>query len=258
MTPDHVTSPSQAGSYDECPRKYALERFATHKDAESVYLQFGNLIHKVLEIAELTAVDGGRSRSTLEEASAVLDSLWDELGFGSDAVGRSWRRRADGVLVNLFEKWPTSADPLKIEHVFSTDLEGTQWSGKADRIEQSAGNLKVIDYKTSKQPATNDEAKASLQLGFYILAAMADPEVAAHGDVTGASFWYPAANPNKHAIATRDFDMGNLDAVKDRLVDIAHAIAAEKFEPVVNASCDRCEFISVCPAQKEGREAFAT
>ncbi len=255
---DHVTSPSQASTYDECPRRYALERFATHKEIESVYLRFGNLVHKVLEVAEQRAHDAGRIRSTVDEAEGILDEVWDELGFGDDGVGRSWRARALTTIATLYEKWPTSAEPVALEHPFDTELADTRWRGKADRIEHAAGNLTIVDYKTSKNPMTIDEAKESLQLGFYVLAAMADPTITAHGVVAGASFWYPSAKPRKDTIATRDFDMSNLGQIEERLIEIARAIRAESFAPVVNKNCDRCDFIAVCPAQKEGREAFAT
>jgi superfamily I DNA/RNA helicase/RecB family exonuclease len=258
VEPDHVTSPSQANTYDECPRRYALERFATKKDPESVYLQFGNLVHKVLEVVEGNALSQKRPRSTFEEALCVLEDLWDEFGFGTDAIGDAWMRRTTGVLEVLYSKWPTSAEPVSLEREFSTELDETKWRGKADRIEAAAGNLTVVDYKTSKSAMTVQDAATSLQLGYYVLAAMSDPEVAEFGAVTGASFWYPSAPPRKDAISTRDFDMDNLEAVRDRLVEIARAIQAEDFEPKVNKNCDRCDFLSVCPAQKEGREAFAS
>ncbi len=258
VEPDHVTSPSQATTYNECPRRYALERYATKAAAESVYLQFGNLIHKVLEVAEGTALETGRSRSTFEEACSALDAQWEELGFGSDAVGDAWMRRARSVLEVLYTRWPTSAEPVVLERDFATELDGTRWRGKADRIERSAGNLRIVDYKTSKTAATVKDAEASLQLGYYILAAMNDPELASIGTVTGASFWFPSAPPNKHSIVTRDFDMANLGSVRARLVEIARAIQAEEFEPIVNDDCDRCDFVAVCPARKEGREAFAS
>ncbi len=258
VDPGHVSSPSQANTYDECPRKYALERFGTRKDSESVYLQFGNLIHTVLERAEGGAVADGRRRSTLEEGLDHLDAVWPELGFGTDAVGAAWLRRARGVLENLYGKWPTSAEPLTLERELVADLDDTTWRGKADRIERVADNLTVIDYKTSKTPMTVSDAAKSLQLGYYIIAAGEDPEITSNGSVVGASFWYPSAKPRKDSIATREFDMSNLGEVRERLIEIARSIRAEEFEPVVNAHCDRCDFAAVCPAQKQGREAFST
>jgi superfamily I DNA/RNA helicase/RecB family exonuclease len=257
VDPDHKLSPSQATSYDGCPRSYALGRFGTHKAAESVYLSFGNLIHKVLEIAESGAKDSGRERSTVKEAHQALEDVWDDYSFGPDAIGRAWFRRADNLLNVLYEFWPTSGTPIELETTLDIDLDGTAWRGKVDRIERAGDELTVIDYKTSGQAMKVADAASSLQLGYYILAAMDSQDVSVKGTITGAGFWYPSPKPNKTSIVTRSFDMSNLDEVRDRLIEIAQAIHAEEFEPQVGPHCGRCEFQSVCPAQKVGREAFA-
>jgi RecB family exonuclease len=257
VDPRHTLSPTQATSYDECPRSYALARFGTEKAAEGVYLSFGTLIHKVLEIAERTAKDSGRERSSLSEAQRVLDDIWDDYNFGPDSVGQAWLRRAATLLEVLYEFWPSAAAPVELETVLDTDIDGTSWRGKVDRIEQAGDELTVIDYKTSGQAMKVDDAASSLQLGYYVLAAMADSEISAKGVITGATFWYPSPKPNKHSIVTRVFDMSNLDNVRHRLVEIAAAIHAEEFEPQVGTHCGHCDFRAVCPVQKIGREAFA-
>ncbi len=248
VDPGHRLSPSQATSFDECPRSYALGRFGTQKAAESVYLSFGNLIHKVLEIAEGKAKDAGRERSTVHEAHRVLDDVWDDYTFGSDAIGRSWLRRAATLLDVLYEFWPTSAAPVELETTLDMDLDGTTWRGKVDRIERAGDELTVIDYKTSGTAMKVVDAASSLQLGFYVLAASDDAGIAAMGTITDAAFWYPSPKPNKHSIVTRTFDMSNLDEVRNRLIEIARAVHAEEFEPRVGSYCGRCDFQMVCPA----------
>ncbi len=255
--PDHRLSPSQATSFDECPRSYALGRFGTKKAAESVYLSFGNLIHKVLEIAEGRAKEAGRERSTILEAHRVLDDVWDDYTFGPDAIGRSWLRRAASLLEVLYELWPTSAPPVELETTLDMDLDGTAWRGKVDRIERSGDELTVIDYKTSGTAMKVVDAASSLQLGYYVLAAKGDASIASMGTITDAAFWYPSPKPNKYSIVTRTFDMSNLEEVRDRLIEIARAVHTEEFDPKVGAYCGRCDFQMVCPAQKAGTEAFA-
>lgn len=256
VDPGHRLSPTQATGYDECPRNYALGRFGTRKGPEGVHLSFGNLIHKVLEIAEGAAKGAGRERSSVQDAHRVLDDIWDDYNFGSDSVGLAWLRRATELLDVLYELWPSTASPVELETVFDTDLDGTSWRGKVDRIERAGDELTVIDYKTANRAMKVDEAASSLQLGYYILAAMDDPSISALGTITGASFWYPSPKPNKYSIVTRVFDMSNLGDVRDRLIEIADDIHAERFEPRVGRHCGHCDFRSVCPAQKVGREAF--
>jgi superfamily I DNA/RNA helicase/RecB family exonuclease len=258
ITPETLRlSPSQATSYAQCPRQYAIERFLLTRSDTTDPMQFGNLIHHVLEQAERDAVDDGRERSTIDEALSHLEDAWDELGFGDDAVGLSWKQRAMQTLNNLYSKWPTSGTPVAFEKDLTLQIGGVDWLGRADRIERRGAELHVVDYKTSTTAASVAEAKSSSQLGFYLLGAMSDTELASRGTFTGAEFWYPRKDPNKHSIVTRKFSMAALDEVHDTLEEITASIMAEDFPPVVGPQCDTCAVALVCPARDEGREAFA-
>jgi superfamily I DNA/RNA helicase/RecB family exonuclease len=257
ITPDTLRlSPSQAVSYATCPRQYAIERFLLTRSETTDPMHFGNLIHHVLEQAEREAVDDGRDRSTVDEATAHLEEAWDELGFGDDAVGLSWKQRALQTLDNLYSKWPASGVPVAFEKDLTLEIGGVDWLGRADRIERRGSELHVIDYKTSTSAASVSDAKSSAQLGFYLLAAMDDTELASLGAFTGAEFWYPRKDPNKHSIVTRRFAMASLDEVHETLEEITMSIIAEDFPPIIGPQCDTCTVAFVCPARDEGREAF--
>jgi superfamily I DNA/RNA helicase/RecB family exonuclease len=258
ITPETLRlSPSQADTYAKCPRQYAIERFLLTRSETTDPMRFGNLIHHVLENAERAASDTGRERSTSDEAIEYLESAWDEHGFGDDAVGLSWKRRAEQTLDNLYTKWPTSGSPVAFEKGLELEIGGVDWTGRADRIERRGSELYVVDYKTSASAASVAEAKTSIQLGFYLLAAMTDAELADLGSFTGAEFWYPRKDPNKNSIVTRSFSMSCINEVRDLLEEITASIAAEEFPPVVGSHCDTCDVALVCPARDEGREAFA-
>jgi superfamily I DNA/RNA helicase len=257
ITPETLRlSPSQADAYAKCPRKYAIERFLLARSETTDPMRFGNLIHAVLEHAERAAAGEDRERSTYGEAIVHLENAWDEHGFGNDAVGLSWKHRAEHTLNNLYTKWPKSGSPVAFEKGLTLQIGGVDWRGRADRIEQRGTDLHVIDYKTSATAASVADAESSIQLGFYLLAAMSDPELADLGSFTGAEFWYPRKDPNKHAIVTRNFSMSSIDDVLDVLEEITTSIIAEDFPPVVGPQCDTCDVALVCPARQEGREAF--
>lgn len=247
-------SPSQAMSYDECPRRYAAERFLLTVDEETVYLRLGTLIHAVVEATEVGATSEGRERGSLDEALLHLDTLWDESGFGEDIVGQSWRNRAEEILTNLYTLWPTSAVPVAHEVDLRLEIDGIPWLGRADRIERVDDTISLVDYKTG-QAVSVSEAESSLQLGYYALAAGSDGDVTALGTVADAQFWYPA-KPLKSSITTRSFDIDNLDDVEARLVEIGRAIRTEDFSPVPSSACQRCSVVGSCPAVAAGGEAF--
>lgn len=248
-------SPSQAGSFTNCPRRYAVERYLMTQSDETDYMRFGSLIHKVLEEAERQAFSDGRDRATAEEAIGWLDRIWEESGFGGDSVGMAWRRRAVKMLRDMYRLWPSSALPVGFETPLSLVVDDTPWFGRADRIEAKDRGVLIVDYKTGKE-VTKDEAAESIQLGYYAMAAAHDPDIVEHGDVVGAEFWYPKTL-NKNSIATRQFDMENLDSVRETMIEITGAIRSEEFQPTPGPKCSSCPVELVCPARSAGAEAFS-
>ncbi|MCL1601504.1 MAG: ATP-dependent helicase [Actinomycetia bacterium] len=248
-------SPSQANTYDECPRKYAVDRYLMTQTEQTDYMRFGSLIHEVLENAEREAIDSGRERATSAEAIEWLTRVWEVSGFGEDAVGRAWQRRAVKMLNDMYRLWPSSARPVAFETPLHLTIAETPWYGIADRIEAIGEEVVIVDYKTGSQ-MTRADAAESLQLGYYAMAAAEDPDITQHGTVSAAEFWYPKIT-NAHAIGTRAFDMDSLDTVREKLIEITSAIQDEHFEPTPGPQCESCHLELVCPARAAGAEAFA-
>ncbi len=253
---DHRLSPSQAQSYEDCPRRYVLERRLRIGSDRSVYATFGTLIHEVLEAAERAAIDAGVEHSSLEDAQRELDRLFDPAEFGGSPFAEAWRERAGRGLTKLYENWPTPRRPAALlEHQLETVIDGTHWTGRADRIDCGPAGLTVVDYKTSTQAPNVAEAAVSLQLGYYVLAASRDDAIRRLGTVAGAEFWYPMTRTK--SVTTRGFDMEKLDEVEARLAAVADGIRDEQWEPRPGTHCDRCSLQSLCPAWAEGGPDFS-
>ncbi len=247
-----VLSPTQAERYELCPRRYALERRLKIGEKRSPHADFGSLIHDVLERVERAAADAGRPHSTIDEARRVFDEAFPPEQFGGGAFAKAWHDRGLAMLDHLYSHWPSWGEVVDLERRLDVELGGTRWTGRADRIEARDGVVKVIDYKTGRSVMDLATAAESIQLGYYLLAAAADPEVTAHGDPRAAEFWYPA-NPAK-SLTTRVFDSAHLDAMGDRLAAIAEGITSERWSPRPSEACDRCPVRLVCPAWPEGGE----
>lgn len=248
-------SPSQAAAYRECPRRYALERRLRAADVESPYARFGSIVHEVLENTERQAMGAGLPHGDLARALAELDQVWERYPpFGPAPIDAAWRRRGRRLLEEMYSNWPGGqAPPVALEVELNTEVEGTRWTGRADRVELVDGGLKVVDYKTSKNPPPVKEVAASLQLGYYLLAAAEHPGLSAHGDPVAAELWFPLAQRKNRAFA---FDMSNLPEVRRALAEVAAGIAAEDWRAQVGGHCERCPFRQVCPAWPDGREGF--
>jgi CRISPR/Cas system-associated exonuclease Cas4 (RecB family) len=248
-------SPSQAVAYEACPRRYVLERRLAIGSAQSVYMEFGSLVHAVLEQVEEAAAERGDQHGTITEAFTVLDEIMEPGAFGGAAYDEAWRNRARVALDNAYSLWPSGGRPVGSETALTVHRDDVQWIGRADRIEDRDGSLAVVDYKTG-QLTSVAEAASSLQLGFYLIGAREDPEISARGPVTDAEMWFPM-HPQKRSIATRSFDTANLDAVETRMASVAAGITTENWTPTPGSECDRCGLRLVCPAMPEGKEAFA-
>jgi len=249
-------SPTQAEAYEECPRRYALERRLAIGSAASFHADLGTLVHDVLETIEGDAIERGDTRSTLEEAVAELDRIYDGTRFGGEPFATAWRRRAETVLEQLYQKWPpASGEPVLLEHEVTMTVGGTPWTGRIDRVERRPAGLTIVDYKTGASHPTVDKAAASLQLGFYLLGA-GDASAEDIGPVTGAEMWFPYASRTARALVTRRFEVENLPSIEERMLQVADGIGAEDWTPRTGEHCERCSVRTLCPAQPEGAEGF--
>lgn len=250
-------SPSQAESYETCPRRYVLERRLGIGDGSSVYALFGSLVHEVLERAEQEAVDAGRDRSDLSDALMMLDRVWSEsAAFGSPAYDFKWREKAVGILERMYTEWPAESGPaVALERPLRLEVDGIEWFGFADRIERRPEGLAIVDYKTGKRIPSKKDAARSLQLGFYLMAAMSDPELAEMGEAVAAESWHPATDQKGW---TRAFDPSSLDELRERMHAVGAAIREESWPATPGDACRTCAVRIVCPVQPEGREAFSS
>ncbi|MEX1287408.1 MAG: ATP-dependent DNA helicase, partial [Acidimicrobiia bacterium] len=256
VVPDEAAfSPSQAMAYEACPRRYALERHLGIGDEPSVWMRFGSVVHAAAEAADRAAIAAGRDHADPDEALAALDDLFDPADFDGPPWSDHWLRRARRAVERLYAAAPPGPWAAAfVERPLRLAIDGEAWRGRADRIDRGPGGLRIVDYKTTATAVSKAEAAASLQLGFYALAAGEDPELAGAGGVSAAELWYPLARGNH--VATRCFDLDELDAVRDRLRGIAEAIRAERFPPSPGGGCERCAVRVLCDAWPEGREAF--
>ncbi len=250
LAPSFRLSPSQAQSYEDCPRRYVLERRLRLGDSTSPWAHFGELAHRVLEIVEAEVIGSGRRHGDLERVIEVTDHVWDDdAAFGSPELDAAWKAKAIEMFTRLYERWPGRGDPVAVELEVETEIEGVRWIGRVDRLERGDEGLRVVDYKSGTSVPTQDQAAESLQLGFYALAV-----ARSQGEVVASEMWFPRVKSK--SVTTRSLAMHRVDELSGRLTEITNSIRSEDWEPRVGASCARCPFRRSCPAWPEGRGAF--
>jgi RecB family exonuclease len=243
-------SPSQAESYDTCPRRYALERRLRLSDTFSPHAELGTLVHEALERAEKEVVGTGRHHAELDDALRHLDEVWETADFGSPQLDDAWLAHARDTIVRLYESWPSDGEPIGLEKSVRAEVGGIEWVGVIDRLERSEKGLRVIDYKTSKNPPKVPDAKKSIQLAFYTAAV----EEETGEDVIGAEMWFPRVDSK--SVTKRSLDLDKLAEVVERMETVSAGVVAEEWAPRVNEYCHRCDFRLSCPAWTEGKGAY--
>jgi superfamily I DNA/RNA helicase/RecB family exonuclease len=252
LTPGFSMSPSQADSYGRCPRRYAIERRLKLPEPPSSHMTSGSLIHHALELAERRIVGTGKTHGDAEEAIAVLREGWDSGAFGTPALNRAWLKRAERVVLGLYERWPDSSrPPVELEKEVELGVDGVTWYGVVDRLEQSSEGLRVVDYKTGTSVPTLEDGAVSVQLGFYTLALNA---IFPDTRVVAAELWFPAKESK--SLTVRRLDMSRLGEVEETIKELTANVASESWEPRVSSGCNRCGVKSSCPAWPEGRGAY--
>ena len=242
-------SPSQAVSYQGCPRRYVLERRLRLGDSTSPHAHFGELTHEVLEIAEREIIGTGERHAALTRVLEIADEVWERADFGSPELNDAWKKKAVEMFTKLYERWPGKGEPVEVEIGVESELGGVRWVGRIDRLEKSNEGFRVVDYKTGTTVPTRDEAAESVQLAFYALAVGES-----HGEVVASEMWFP--RKDSVSVTTRSADIHRLSDVAGTMVEIAGSIRNELWEPKVSDKCNRCDFRRSCPAWPEGRGAF--
>jgi superfamily I DNA/RNA helicase/RecB family exonuclease len=249
------TSYSRIGTYEDCHLRYFFGSVAGLDDRSSYQMAFGRLMHTIFELAAK-----GDIANRPEDLKAAYRERFNPAWFPSRAIAHQYWRDGMGML----ELWHHSeADAagraLRFEVGFEMEVGGHLVRGRIDRVDPGPdGGIVLLDYKTARTPATDEEAERSLQLAIYYLAALRDPELAALGRPVEMQLVYPARV--KHGRFTRVSQHPGPDyagQVEQRLLALLDGAAAESFDPDPHADCRMCAFKPICPMWPQGEEFLA-
>ncbi len=133
---------------------------------------YGNLVHAALEILLLKKITPALAFEEAWKSTAQLAWL------KSDRLYRAIRNKTvllleEFLLSEAGYRERSGAELKELEHEVIWNKEGITWKGRADRIDQHAEGLILIDYKTSSSLPTGKETVEKglgLQLAIYSLA----------------------------------------------------------------------------------------
>ena len=179
-------SPSRAADFMTCPLLYRFRVVDRIPEAPSAAATRGTVVHAVLE----RLFDLPPGERTLDQARAMVGPEWEalldaepelavllEADAGADpgadtGAGPSFLSDAGGLLATYFDlEDPSRLEPAERELRIEVELDsGLALRGFVDRLDvSSAGDMRVVDYKTGRAPSPGFEAKAMFQMRFYAL-----------------------------------------------------------------------------------------
>jgi superfamily I DNA/RNA helicase/RecB family exonuclease len=249
------TSYSRIGTYEDCHLRYFFGSVAGLDDRSSYQMAFGRLMHTIFELAAK-----GEIANRPDDLKAAYRKRFNPAWFPSRAIAHQYWRDGMGML----ELWhhseaETAGRALRFEVGFEMEVGGHLVRGRIDRVDPGPdGGIVLLDYKTARNPASEEEAERSLQLAIYYLAALRDPELAALGRPVEMQLVYPARV--RHGRFTRVGQHPGPDyagQVEQRLLPLLDGAAAESFDPDPHADCRRCAFKPICPMWPQGEEFLA-
>lgn len=240
------TSYSRIGHYDNCGLAYLFSVVLGLDPERSHNMAFGTWIHKIFEDVENKLIQN------LEGAKKAFAELFDASVFPNAVIARQFRRDGE-TMIERFARHIKVRDALLVEHQFTVDLDGHRIKGRIDRVDRRGNGLVVSDYKTSRNPISWEEARESLQLAIYYLAATSDPQISELGKPISMQLVYPG-QLSKGDVTKRCQTPGEAEAALTRLRPLMEGVLAEDFRPHPEADCKWCKFKPLCPLWPEGKE----
>jgi RecB family exonuclease len=175
----YACTPTRLSTWLDCPRRYRmtyLDRPAPPKGPPWAHNSLGASVHNAL--AGWWRLP--RADRTVAAAGDLLDRGWLADGFADSGQSQAHRFRSRRQVERYVAALDPATEPVGVERMVGTRTELIAVSGRIDRLDdrraiQAGGDqppeLVVVDYKTGRHQPTVDDARSSLALALYALAA---------------------------------------------------------------------------------------
>ncbi len=258
-----VCTPTRLTTWLDCPRRYRfayLDRPTPPKGPPWAHNSVGASVHTAL--ADWYRLDPGER--TAARAGELVDRSWLTDGFRDSDQSDRWRARSREMVQRYAATVDPREEPVGIERTVATKTDVLALSGRVDRLDLRAVDgteqLVVVDYKTGRHVLTSTDARSSLALALYALAAarvLRKPcvRVELHHLPSGEV----AAHDHTDETLARHLGRAESIAAEAGAADVAYRAGLDTegldrvFPATVSSSCRWCDFSRNCP---EGQAAF--
>jgi RecB family exonuclease len=250
-------TPTRLSTWLDCPRRYRmtyLDRPPPPKGPPWAHNSVGASVHNAL--AGWWRLP--RSARTVSAAGDLLERGWLRDGFADDAQCAAHRQRGRAMVETYVTGLDPANEPLGVERTVATRTDQIAFSGRIDRLDDrpaqgdDPGGLVVVDYKTGRHVLTLDDARASLPLALYALAAervMRRPcrRVELHHLPTGRVLAWEHTPESLARQLDRAQDIAAECASADEAFRNADDASGEAFPARAGTWCGWCDYRARCP-----------
>jgi len=259
-------TPTRLTTWLDCPRRYRmnyLDRPVPPKGPPWAHNSLGASVHNALAGWWRLPL----SRRTPEAAGNLLVTGWISEGFADDAQSGQYRQWARGMVEAYVAALDPADEPAGVERTVATRTDLIAVSGRIDRLDSRVSpdgdvELVVVDYKTGRHVLTTDDARSSLALALYALAASRSlrrecTRVELHHLPTGQvlSWEHTPESLARHLRRAEDLAGECSDADGKMRAGLPADQWDEVFPPRPSPFCGWCDYLRHC---EQGRLAAVT
>lgn len=258
-------TPTRLATWLDCPRKYRmsyLDRPVPPKGPPWAHNSVGASVHNALAGWWRLPV----SRRTVQAVGTLVATGWINEGFASDAQSARYREWARSMVEAYVAGLDPADEPVGVERTVATRTDKIAVSGRIDRLDArpradgaEGAELVVVDYKTGRHLLSVDDARSSLALAIYALAASRAlrrdcRRVELHHLPSGQVLAWEHTDETllRHLRRAEDIAAECADADERMRVPLPREKYDDVFPPRPGAACGWCDYLRSCP---EGRAA---
>ncbi len=260
-------TPTRLATWLDCPRRYRmsyLDRPAPPKGPPWAHNSVGASVHNALAAWWRLPL----ARRTVQSACTLVAQGWITEGFASDAQSARYRDWARALVEQYVAGLDPADEPVGVERTVATRTDLIAVSGRIDRLDArpradggDGTQLVVVDYKTGRHPLTTDDARSSLALALYALAAARVLRKECrrvelhHLPSRQIIAWeHTAETLQRHLRRAEDIASSCADADERMRAPLPVEKYDEVFPPRTGPACGWCDYLRSCP---EGQAAAA-
>jgi len=250
-------TPTRLTTWLSCPRLYRmtyLDRPAPRKGPPWAHNSLGASVHNALAGWWRRPV----AERTVAAAGTLLDQGWINEGFASDAQSAATRSRAREMVEDYVAQLDPADEPAGVERTVGARTERIAVSGRIDRLDERPADggteLVVVDYKTGRRPLSTDDARTSLPLALYAVAAARVLRRPCHRvelhhlPARAVHAWaHTDATLARHLGRAEDIAAEGAAADERHRAGLAPAEVDEVFPPSPGPGYGWCDFRALCP-----------